>query len=459
MLPGDGWIAGQRVRYLVEHGRPGAAVTAARECGAERWWCIALEAFALHASEDDAAADTLFARALDLMPADERCRWSDLSAVLGDEAGAYRKLPCEAREARNARIWWLARPLYLRPGNDLRVEHYSRRVMARMLERAATPQATSWGSDREELILRYGWPVYWTRAYRRHTDDAPSSVGHQRSPSWWFFASADVPPRWDLDRERPSARYAPTWVAAFSTIREAQIARFRRGDSVVTVAGFDLSGDTTLAGATPQVGLVVGTDATTPVVVGGSIAATHGAVAVVSADPPALVSLEAIREEARWAARFRGAMADPTAWATSPLSDILLVQAEAATSGVPGPLTTVALPSPVLPAGRPVGVYWEWYPRPAPGTIVTIEARVARIGGKGLPDPLGHSECVPPDKAALAIQWRETVGNSPAGVGRVVALDLTRLDRGRYVIAVATSVEGDPDPVRCTSREIALTGR
>jgi hypothetical protein len=458
LLPGDRWIAGQRVRYLVEHGRPAAAVTAARECGAERWWCIALEAFALHASEDDAAADTLFANALALMPADERCRWNDLSLVLGEDAGSYAKLPCEAREARNARIWWLGQPLYLRPGNDLRVEHYARRVMARMLERAATPQAVSWGPDREELILRYGWPVYWTQGYRRHVDDIPSAVGHQRSPSWWFFASRDVPPRWDVDRERPSARYAPTWAAAFSTIREAQIARFRRGDSVVTVAGFDLSGDTTLAGATPQVALAVGTDATTPIVIGGSIAATHGAVAVASADPPALVSLEALREEARWAARLRGAVADPTAWMTSPLSDILLVRAEAATSGVPGPLTTVALPSPVLPGRQPVGVYWEWYQRPAPGTIVTIEAKVARIGGKGLPDPLGHSECAPADKAALAVQWRETVGNSAAGVGRVVALDLARLERGRYIVAVATTVEGDPGPVHCTSREIALTG-
>jgi hypothetical protein len=125
---------------------------------------------------------------------------------------------------------------------------------------------------------------------------------------------------------------------------------------------------------------------------------------------------------------------------------------------VPGPLTTVALPSPVLPGRQPVGVYWEWYQRPAPGTIVTIEAKVARIGGKGLPDPLGHSECAPADKAALAVQWRETVGNSAAGVGRVVALDLARLERGRYIVAVATTVEGDPGPVHCTSREIALTG-
>jgi len=458
LLPADPWIAGQRVRYLVEHGRPGAAVAAARECLAERWWCLALEAFALHAQEDDAPADSLFAQALGVMPADERCRWTDLSEVLGDDAGSYAKLPCDAREARNSRIWWLARPLYLRPGNDLRAEHYARRVMARMLEHAATAHAIGWGRDQGELIVRYGWPVSWTRPSSPPTDDRPAALGHERTPSWWFFASAKVPPVWDLDRERPWARYSPTWAREFSTIREAQIARFRRGDSVAVVAGFDVSGDPVLAGDKPRVALAVGSDAASPVVVGGSITAANGAVAVASADPPAMVSLEAIREASRWAARLRSAMADPTAWIATPLSDILLVRAEAATSGVLGPLTEAALPSPVLPLGRPVGVYWEWYQQQAPGSTIAIEARVARVGGKGPPDPLGHSDCVPAGKAAIAVQWRETVGDRPAGVGRVVALDLSRLERGRYLVAVAVAPEGDPDPTHCTSREIQLGG-
>jgi hypothetical protein len=151
-------------------------------------------------------------------------------------------------------------------------------------------------------------------------------------------------------------------------------------------------------------------------------------------------------------------MADPTAWIATPLSDILLVRAEAATSGVLGPLTEAALPSPVLPLGRPVGVYWEWYQQQAPGSIIAIEARVARVGGKGPPDPLGHSDCGPAGKAAIAVQWRETVGDRPAGVGRVVALDLSRLERGRYLVAVAVAPEGDPDPAHCTSREIQLGG-
>src|SRR6185503_17021854 len=69
--PTAGWIAGQRTRYLLEAGRFGEAVDAARRCGAERWWCAALEGLALHASEDYAHADSAFSIALDLMPAEQ----------------------------------------------------------------------------------------------------------------------------------------------------------------------------------------------------------------------------------------------------------------------------------------------------------------------------------------------------------------------------------------------------
>src|SRR5688572_20597107 len=56
-LPGDRWIAGQRVRYLVEAERFAEAVDAARACEAEPSWCTALEGFAHHAGRQFAAAD------------------------------------------------------------------------------------------------------------------------------------------------------------------------------------------------------------------------------------------------------------------------------------------------------------------------------------------------------------------------------------------------------------------
>ena len=87
--------------------------------------------------------------------------------------------------------------------------------------------------------------------------------------------------------------------------------------------------------------------------------------------------------------------------------------------------------------------------------MVTVEARVARVGGKGVPSPLGRSECVPTDKSAMAVQWREGVGERPS-LGRSIALDLARLEPGRYLVAV--SMQAGQEPARCTSREILLVG-
>ncbi len=455
-LPGDDWISGQRVRYLVEHGRPSQALAAARECRAEPWWCSALEGFALHALEDDGRADSVFSRVLTLMPAAERCAWLDLSVLLGDQADRYARVPCGARADVNLRIWWLARPLYSRAGNDLRVEHYARHVMVRTLAGTETAYAMGWGDDSAEWILRYGWWVQWTRSNPDpRTGDAPKTLGYERTPSWSFFASADVPPTWELDPERPVAHYAPTWATHFVTIPNAQIARFRRGDSVVTIAGFDVSTDTALAGQVPQVRLAIGTDAASPVIVGSPVAAAHGGVAVASVDPPAVVSLEAVHERSGWVGRLRTATTDPTAWVTSRLSDLLLVSADAVRSGALASLTAVALPGATFAAGRPIGIYWEWYEHPPKGTVVTVEARVARVSGKGVPSPLGRSECVPTDKAAMAVQWRESVGDR-LSLGRSISLDLARLEPGRYLVAV--SIQAGQEPARCTSREIVLVG-
>lgn len=459
-LPGDPWIAGQRVRYLVEHGRPDAAAAAARECRSVQWWCTALSAFVLHAQGDDSAADTVFAEALAAMPRAEKCVWIDLTPLLGDQAGSYAKLPCEAREGGNLRWWWLGRPLYLRPGNDLRVEHFSRVVMARIRSDESLDRPLDVGGNYSELIIRYGWPVTWLRAPRRTGDLEPGRlVTRERIPAWSFFPSAKQPPVWQLDSASAASIYAPLWATTFSTIDHLQIARFRRSDSVVTIAGFDLSTDTVLAGLTPTVALAVGTDAASPVVLSPVLKKLYGAVAVQSADPPTLVSLEAMREEARWAGRFRSATTDAATWFTSPLSDILLVRAEAASTGALDTLTSIALPGTVLPRGQPVGIYWEWYERPPTGTVLAIEARVAKIGGKRRIDPLGRSACAPAGKAAIAVQWREPVTSQRMGVGRAVALDLTRLESGRYVIAISVSGEGASAPPSCTSREIELAGR
>src|SRR6185503_10459352 len=57
-LPGNPWIAGQRVRYLVNAKQPNAARSAATECRPEEsWWCLALTGFAAHAAQEYGPAE------------------------------------------------------------------------------------------------------------------------------------------------------------------------------------------------------------------------------------------------------------------------------------------------------------------------------------------------------------------------------------------------------------------
>ena len=63
-LPGAEWIAGQRVRYLLQSGRPAEALAAARTCRAALWWCEALTGLALHVAGDYGPADSAYRAAL-----------------------------------------------------------------------------------------------------------------------------------------------------------------------------------------------------------------------------------------------------------------------------------------------------------------------------------------------------------------------------------------------------------
>ena len=133
-LPGDRWIAGQRVRYLVEDGRVPEAVTAAGECRADVAWCAALAGYAFHAAGDYAHADSAFATALAAMPERDRCRWTDIRLLLDDDARKrYERMSCADRAPFEARFWGMSRPLYMLPANDLRTEHFARLTMAELI--------------------------------------------------------------------------------------------------------------------------------------------------------------------------------------------------------------------------------------------------------------------------------------------------------------------------------------
>jgi hypothetical protein len=60
LLPGDGWLAGQRVRFLVDAGLTDRALAAARACRAGASWCAMLAGYVHHRRGEVPAADSAF---------------------------------------------------------------------------------------------------------------------------------------------------------------------------------------------------------------------------------------------------------------------------------------------------------------------------------------------------------------------------------------------------------------
>src|SRR4051812_5035911 len=58
--PGDAWITGARVRFLIDQGDVAGAKTVAHACTSNRVWCAQLTGFALDVAGDFARADSAF---------------------------------------------------------------------------------------------------------------------------------------------------------------------------------------------------------------------------------------------------------------------------------------------------------------------------------------------------------------------------------------------------------------
>jgi len=472
-LPGDAWIAGQRIRYLVEAGRVRAAVAAARECRTEGWWCAALLGLALHAAADFAGADSAFAAALRDMPQPERCRWYDLSPLLPSELRhRYERLSCDDRAAFESRWWWLATPLLSRPGNDRRTEHFARLTLARIGQTSRTAYGLSWGDDLRELLLRFGWPTYWTREPSPSvTAPAPVIVGHDPTPAFHFFPSArafDDPAGagvddWALATSHAPERYAPIYADTFQTL-EDQAAVFRRGDSCVVVAAYDLSDDVVLAYQSAQAALVVARDEHSRVVT-QQPARSDGADVLRLSTPcePQLLSLEIVADRGRRVARVRhGIRPRGPSGGGLAVSDVLLfdpLPSLSPSDSLPGDLSAVlphALGTTRVRADRKLGLFWELYGLTSPAARVSASLALTPHGAGWL-RRTAQSLGLASRTATVSLHWEELPAARAADVtvtSRALAVDLSALSPGRYRIELTVKAPGE-EPATA-GREIEL---
>lgn len=437
--PNDGWIAGQRVRYLLEADNDSAAVAVARACSADEWWCSALLGLTLHESRQGVAADSAFAHALATMPADERCKWTDMSLVLNSaQRKRFGSVGCGQNEQIAARLWWLSDPFLAIPGNERQAEHYARHTMALILQPTKIAYNLRWADDLREMVVRYGWGRYWTRGPGSVLDPYNGAVsGHEATPNYHFIPASwrvDSLPSiaFDLDQQRSAERYAPEIATRLKEL-DPQIAAFRRGDSVEVVTAFDVTDDRELDSAGVSSSLVLAADEnSSPSIV--SMAGPKGALSLRADARPQLLSLEIVRPDVRRAGWKReGIWLAPKPAGALALSDVLMfAPGETEVRELSEALPT-ALGSNVASRGK-LGIYWEVYGLAKADSALPMQLTLTRID-QGPLERLGQAIGVSPRVNPLSISWKE---NPALGsiTTRSVILDLSLIPRGKYSLRV-----------------------
>jgi hypothetical protein len=463
-LPGDRWIAGQRVRYLVEDGRADEAASAAGECQHGVAWCAALAGYAFHAGGHFLRADSAFSAALAAMSEAERCRWTDISLLLeGDARKRYEGLRCADRGPFEARFWALSRPLYLLPANDLRTEHLARLTMAELIRTSRYAHSLVWGDDAQELLVRYGWETGWTRAMPGLYDGADIHVvGHEPSPSFDFVPTPDAlaapdsaeQSDWELHNRLAQSRYAPRYARSVGEL-DTQVAFFRRGDSAVVVAAYDAREQTGFERDTIQAAVAIA-PASSPDsahLTSDSLAGRRGVLVTNASWQPAIVSVEARDSAARRVARARSVARPPADHGRVTISDLLLFDDP---QNLPDSLEDAARRARgTMRVDRrtPIGLYWEMYGVNDAGETLAYRLTVRRDGKswyRRAAEKLGIVERREP----VRMQWDEPSTRAGAARSRAIAVDFSTLPAGRY--RVELTLETGNQTVATASRSVEV---
>ena len=453
-LPGEKWVAGQRVRYYLDGNRIADAERAARECVSSGSWCAQLAGLALHEGGKFAAAESAFVVATSRMTPLERCRWGEVSVLLDETLQQrYRKFTCEEKQAFEGRYWWLARPFYGLGPNDARSEFHARLTMAQILDGSATPYQFAFSKDEREMTIRYGWSRAWTKAMVRTGGPYPteSIIGHESVPAYPFSPATgqfDYPGRsdsgaWSPDFRPALARYGPAYAKKMSGIPH-QTALFRRGDTAVVVTAWDARNDPLAARGRLDATLVV---ADSQLHAGVGHLASAGPVGVLTARAPwgpELLSLELRDPAHEWTARVRYGVMPPYAiGARVTISDLLIFTPSGELPQNLEEASAKAMGVIKARASEKLGLYWEMYGVNAAGEQATVSITVIKEGD----DPgfftrqarrlrLLKSE----EPVSMRIGEQTTPGVNRAS--RSVTLDISTLSKGTYRLELELEVKG-----------------
>lgn len=444
LLPGDDWIAGQRVRYLVDAGDDTAALRAARSCRGTSWWCAALEGMALHVTGDFLGAEAAFEKALSQMPAEKRCSWTDLSFLLEESLrAAYRRLGCEERAEYNRRVWRMADPLFLTPGNERWTEHLSRHVWAESERAAVNSFWMPWGQDLEEMTVRFGWAEKWTREPATILETGRLVVnGHEHEPNYHFFPEREPPEDigaldeslWDIGKPQPREAYAPRYAQVFERF-QPQVARFRRGDSTLAVAAYRRADYEFLAQHDFYSALAIVTnDSAAPLVARSAESGEHTAILALTPARSAMLSVETLARDSTIASRWRAVMTRLELRNKAlTISDLLFYEPSSTIATDVYEAAQTAYGN-VLYRDKRVGLYWELYGQTSRDSVIAVSLTLSPVADNVLKRVI-QALGIGGRPAPLNIRWRE---NGSAGFlsPRSVVVDISLIPPGRYEVTL-----------------------
>jgi hypothetical protein len=450
LLPGDDWIAGQRVRYLVDDGDGSSALQAALACRGTSWWCAALEGMALHVTGDFARAEAAFETALSQMPAQKRCAWTDLTYLLEEPLrAAYQRLGCDERTDFDRRVWLMADPLFLIPGNERRTEHLARHVWAESERTAVNTFWKPWGPDLEEMTVRYGWSEKWTREPPTILETGPPVInGHEHEPNYHFFpereplgvASALDESLWDIGKLQPKEAYAPRYARVFVDL-QPQIARFRRGDSTLVVAAYRKEDYQFLRQHTFYGALaIVADDSTPPLVARSTESGDRAAMLALTLARVAMLSVETLARDSTVASRWRAVMRRLELRQNGlTISDLLFYEPSStlATDVYEAAQTAYGK---VLYRDKKVGLFWELYGRTSRDSVIAVSLTLSPLTDNPLKRVI-QALGIGGRPAPINVRWREN-GSAGFSSPRSLTVDISLIPPGKYEVRLQI---GDAD--------------
>ena len=480
-IPGDHWVFGQRIRYLVEAGRLGDAASLVEWCGLpDRWRCDAYMGYVRHQQQDILDAERAFRRALDTMPPHIRADWTDPEPVLGRDLRRWVSDQADSAAAVD-RIWTLADPLFLAPGNDRWTTHMSRWSYAMSSEEARNPHQLLWGDDLTEVVVRYGWPVAWERSWPRAGTRSASVTGHDPPGAFRAFPPPEVldwgpdrvePVPWEIPEGHSRSEYLPPYLDSLGVL-EGQVGRFWRRNGVLVMGAWRsprVEPPATAPGAPEDPaeirnrivaaraqGPAPGPPAAPPLRAGffveqdgalgvdvRTVVAAEGPVRLSALAPWAdwgVVSLETWSPETRRAHRFRAGMGFlhimPDLFT---LSDLLLLETGAEPAG-PEEVAGILRTSTEVAGDEPLTLAFEVYGLASPSELVDFRAwvetrdegfftRAVRWLGFG-----GGREKV-------MIGWEEGGPEERGPLFRTFSIGLPDLEPGQYEVVIEVSAMG-----------------